>query len=166
MKNINKKYFVFGVLSGVFFNLLVLFLLFRKNFTTTDVSLNNIQLINLKEQKIELSRMLGKPLILNYWATWCKPCLQEFQDFEKAKAKFGEQVQFMMISEESIKTISDFKANNSYSFDFVHAPNGLEGINVLPATFFYDKDGKLLAKHIGSLTESELVKIINQNFIR
>ncbi|MFY7666404.1 TlpA family protein disulfide reductase [Flavobacterium sp.] len=57
------------------------------------------------ERKINLKD--GKTYTLHFWATWCKPCISEFDEFEKYKSKLGDQ-EFLFISLEDPKKVQDF----------------------------------------------------------
>ena len=46
---------------------------------------------------VTLSQFFGKPIVLNFWATWCMPCVYELPDFEEVFREYGDRVVFMMI---------------------------------------------------------------------
>ena len=99
---------------------------------------------------VKLSDMRGKPVILNFWASWCGPCKNEMPDFNDAYLKYGGEVVFMMVnltdgSTETVKTASDFIASQGYEFpvyfDTDGEAAGRYGISSIPTTFVIDENG-------------------------
>ena len=64
-----------------------------------------------------LSQMLDKPVVLNFWASWCPPCKSEMPDFEKLYAIYGERVNFVMVSvDDTLEEAKDFYQGSGYTF--------------------------------------------------
>ena len=113
--------------------------------------LEDIQLETLEGQKIELTNYKGKTIFINFWATWCKPCLQEMPSIEKAMAQVSQdQVVFLFPSNETEEEISAFKEKRSFPFQYVQVKN-LEALNfyALPTTLIFDPAGKLVFSEEG-----------------
>jgi len=79
----NKKYFWIGYVTGCFVFILTAGIALHSFTSQPDITLNQVMLENLAGEKEQLSNYLGKPFVVNYWATWCKPCIAEFPDFEE-----------------------------------------------------------------------------------
>ncbi|WP_029279521.1 TlpA family protein disulfide reductase [Pedobacter borealis] len=158
----NKKSFWTGFLTGVFLTIITLFLVIRSFIIQPDVSLSKMKVEDLSGKQVNLSEMLGKPIVINYWATWCAPCRQEFPEFEIVKKRLGNKVTFLMISDETTKVIQRFKDKNSYSFNYLRATKGFEEVSARPTTFIYNSKGKLITKHTGGLNEKELMEMLNK----
>lgn len=153
-----KKSFWKGFLLGsTAFIALVLILFFTWN-SSNDLSLSDNKVTDLNGKNIDLTSYKGKPIVVNYWATWCKPCVEEFVHFEKLKDKYKDQIHFIMISDESLEKISSFVAKKKYTFNFLKSKDDLNtyGILARPTTFFYDSNGTILNKHTGGLSEEVL----------
>lgn len=118
-------------------------------------------------KKVALADYRGKPLVINFWASWCPPCRGEQPDFVKAHEKFGDRVQFLGINfrdseAPAAKFMRDFKVN----YESIYDPSGRigfkYGVKALPATFFVDAQGKIIRREIGGVTKKNLLKGIDQ----
>lgn len=129
-----------------------------------NISLDQIVIQDLKGEKIDIKDFLGHPLIVNYWATWCNPCINEFSDFEDIKKEQGTNASFIMISDQSLETINNFIDKTAFSFTYVKSEKQLSDyeIEVLPITYFFNSNGKLSAKHVGSIDKVKLKNYLNQ----
>ena len=116
-----------------------------------DSGIDKIQLTDLTGQTINIKQYSGKPLFINFWATWCKPCLAEMPSIQSAMEILkNENIEFLFASDESVGQIEDFKNNNDYLFNYVRAEN-MEALNImaLPTTFIFDRNGKLVFSEMG-----------------
>lgn len=129
-----------------------------------NISLDQIVIQNLKGEKVDMNGFKGQPLIINYWATWCAPCINEFPYFEEIKEELDGKTTFIMISDQSLETINSFLEKNSSSLTFVKSEKSLSDyqIDVLPITYFFDSNGKLSSKHVGSIDKITLKNYISQ----
>ncbi|QKX07023.1 TlpA family protein disulfide reductase [Aquimarina sp. TRL1] len=160
----NKKSFWIGFTVGGFLFVLTVIVLYFKFVIQPDISLNQVEVSNLNGTKVELNEYLGKPLVVNYWATWCVPCIKEFPYFEEVKKQVGENVNFIMISDESLAKITKFSESKPYNFKYLKSVKKLSeyGINTRPTTYFYNAQGKLITKHTSNLDSESLKKIIEK----
>lgn len=158
----NKRLFWTGFLAGIILTSITLFLVIRSFLVQPDVSLNKMKVEDLNGKQVNISEMLGKPIVINYWATWCAPCRQEFPEFEAVKKQWENKVTFLMISDETTQAIQNFKDKNIYSFNYLKATNGFESVNTRPTTFIYNKKGERITKHTGALTKIELIEILKK----
>lgn len=118
----------------------------------------------------KLSDFRGKPVILNFWATWCGYCKMEMPDFNEKYQEYGEEVHFLMVNvtdgaQETVETASAFVAEEGYSFP-VYYDTGLEAASAyntsgLPVTYFIDAEGNFAAWQQGMLTADTLQKGID-----
>lgn len=137
----------------------------------SEIELNKVKLKELNGQVIDLSQFKGKTIFINFWATWCKPCLQEMPSIERAQAQLkNENIVFLLASNEEPEEIEQFKNKHNYSFQYVRIEN-LEALNIvaLPTTYIFNSEGKLKFSESGSrnwddISSIELItKIMNDH---
>ena len=115
-------------------------------------------------RSVKLSDFAGKPVVLNFWASWCGPCKSEMPAFEAAYLEQGAEVQFVMVNltgnSETVETASSFIAGAGYTFPvfFDTAGEGAAAYRVssIPATYFIDSDGNIVASHVGAMNSATL----------
>jgi thiol-disulfide isomerase/thioredoxin len=120
-------------------------------------------------KEIHLSDYAGKPIVLNFWASWCGPCQMEMPDFHEKYLSLGDEVQFLMINmttgRETIESASNFIAQNGYLFpvfyDLESDAAMTYGAYSLPTTFFIDADGYAIAQATGAIDAEALQRGID-----
>jgi len=115
--------------------------------------------------KVSLSDMRGKPVVLNLWASWCPPCVREMPDFNEEYEVSGEEVQFMMVclvdgTSETRESGAAFIEENGFEFpvfyDMAQEVTGRYRIRSIPTTFFIDADGFIVARATGMIDADDL----------
>lgn len=144
--------------------LVALNFVYQKYIVQPDIQLNQIAVQDLNDRNIDLQSYIGKPMVINYWATWCAPCIKEFPYFEEVKQQLGNQIHFIMISDEPVKKVQNFKDSKSYSFTYLQSKYQLSdiGIYIRPTTYFYNFNGDLIDKYSGSQTLEKLKAFVHQ----
>ncbi len=114
---------------------------------------------------VSLSDFIGKPTIVNFWASWCGPCQMEMPDFDEKYKELGEEVNFLMVnmtdgSQETLESAKKFIENSGYSFP-VYFDTDLDaaytyGVNSIPATYFIDAEGHAIARGQGMIDAETL----------
>ena len=113
---------------------------------------------------VNLSDYFGKPIVLNFWASWCGPCKAEMPDFEEVYKERGEEIQFLMVNctggRETEKSAREFITDSGYTFpvfyDLDLDASMTYGTNSIPVTFFIDADGHLIAYAQGTTSADVL----------
>ena len=112
-----------------------------------------------------LSEFAGKPVILNFWASWCNPCKSEMPDIEAAYKEYGDRIQFLIVnltdgSTETVQSASEYIAGKRYTFP-VFYDTDMSGavayqVTSIPITYFIDAQGNIVAYASGMMSASRL----------
>jgi len=122
----------------------------------------NFSRVDLSHRKIELRFFRGKIVLLNFWATWCAPCLTEIPTFTEWQTQYGaEKFQVIGVSmddaaSEVIATIPKMKFNYPVLMGDEHLGVAYGGVLGLPVTYLIDRDGKIRARYQGA---ADLIRI-------
>lgn len=129
--------------------------------STADDLIQKIQLVALNNEVIRLDKYKGKIIFINFWATWCKPCVEEMASIEKAQSLMNDkEIVFLLASSEGLEEIKEFSRNHNYKFNYVHLENG-EALNIqaLPTTFIINPKGRIVFSEMGSRNWDETANI-------
>jgi len=133
--------------------------------------IEKIRLTDIKGQPVSLKQYNGKTIFINFWATWCKPCIKEMPSIIEAQNILQkENIIFLLASNESVEQIEEFSNTNKYKFNYVRIENGEEmNVQALPTTFIFNRKGNLVFSETGSRKWNEknnidlILKIAKEN---
>lgn len=120
--------------------------------------------------EVKLSDNIGKPVVLNFWASWCPPCREEMPHFEEVYADEKNDVAFMMVDlvdgrRETMEKGQDFIKDHGFNlpiyFDNQQVAAAIYGVSSIPTTVFIDKDGNIVLVYPGQIDKNSLIKGIN-----
>ncbi|MDD6679004.1 MAG: TlpA disulfide reductase family protein [Firmicutes bacterium] len=120
--------------------------------------------------EVKLSDFLGKPVVLNFWASWCGPCKMEMPEFHEKYLELGDEVQFLMINltdgaRETVDVAASFIESQEYTFPVLYdtksSAAAAYGIRSIPTTFFIDADGCAIAQATGAISADTLQRGID-----
>ena len=114
---------------------------------------DNIKLFDLEGSAIDLKQFTGKKIFLNFWATWCKPCILEMPNIEHAQELLSDDnYVFLLASDEAVGRINRFKATHEFELDLVRVETPFLDIGILslPTTIIIDQEGKIAYNHVGA----------------
>ena len=111
--------------------------------------------------EVALSSFFGKPIVLNFWASWCGPCKSEMPEIQEFYEKYGQDIHFILVSvDDSADTAKAFIADVGYTFPVYFDTTSMGaytyGASSIPLTFFIDAEGYPAAYYMGAMTEDIL----------
>lgn len=131
------------------------------DFKVYDINGNTVSLYSLR----------GKPIVLNFWASWCGPCKSEMPHFYTAYQNFKDEVTFVMVNmtdgmRETQQKAQNYLYSQSYSFPVYFDKDRdaayTYSVSGIPTTVFIDKDGYIVKNHTGLLNENTLLNYISR----
>ena len=153
-----------GLCSGLAFWLLASL---SSNLYEKGTQLPDMVLRNANGESVQLGSYKGGPLVINLWATWCPPCRREMPVLQNAQHQH-ENVTFLFVNQgESMQSVSTFLETQGLNLSNVLFDSGGQlgqkvGSMALPTTLFYNADGRLLASHLGELSEASLARALER----
>ena len=127
----------------------------------------DVLVVDAESKVVRLSNFLGKPVVINIWASWCEPCKAEMTAFQEAYEEYGDKVQFMMINmtdgeQETISSAMAFLNETGFTFPVFYDTSGTAalfyGLQSIPATFFVDAQGYVVAQSSGMIAKAQLLE--------
>ena len=140
-------------------------------------------LADLNGNKVSLASYKGRPLVVDFWATWCGPCKVEIPWFEKLHDEYASQgLEIIGVSTDDLdrddpaklftekRDIQDFAKKMHMNYPILLGEDAVEdkwGIDAMPTTFFIDRSGKIVASTVGlaprDVIEADIKKAIGSN---
>ena len=128
----------------------------------------DFEMTDLEGATLRLSDLMGRPIVLTFWASWCSSCNAQNPVFEEAYSQLGGEVQFVMLNltdpfREPKETAIRYVEENGYTFpvffdDFNQAGATAYGIRFIPTTVFIDSEGNVRAISQSAMNESALMR--------
>ena len=118
---------------------------------------------------LNLSDLRDKPVFINFWATWCPPCVGELPHIEKKYAEYKDKMHFVILSvDDNEQDPARFIKSKGYSFPAAYgdhqALGRAYGIDAIPASYIISADGHIVARIVGSMNESSLDAFLQKAF--
>ena len=120
--------------------------------------------VDLYENNLDLSVYKGKKIVINYWATWCGPCIKEMPTIKRAEEILEDYGYiFLLVSDETVSKISKFKNDRNFDFNFLKSIESYEtlGIYSMPTSYIFDENGKIIETIVGAI-EWDSEEMINK----
>lgn len=148
--------------------------------TITELAENSDPLVGLSEgniapdftvttdqgEQISLSDLRGNVVLLNFWGTWCGPCRREMPEFQRVYQELSDEG-FTILAvayQDTFEAIRAFREEFDLTFplalDTTGAINDAYGIQTRPSSFLLDKDGAIITRHFGMMTEEQITEML------
>lgn len=113
-----------------------------------------LQLTTLQGEPTTLEKYKGKVVVLNIWATWCKPCIEEMPTMDRLQQLHPDKIAVVAVSDEAAEKLVKFKAKSPYTFTYLKAQSPLadQQITVYPTTYILDPAGEIKEIYLGNQT--------------
>lgn len=129
----------------------------------------NFALLDLETRgrEVELAELRGRPVVLNFWASWCDPCREEAPQLAEAARSYADEVQFLGVNildgrEEALR----FVAEEEVPYPSVRDPGGrvsrMYRVTGVPETVFVDPDGRIVGTYVGAFKPGELDGLVRE----
>lgn len=117
---------------------------------------------NQNDNTVNFSQSKGQVILLNYWATWCAPCIAEMPGLQQLYSDYKDEVDFYFITSDAPNLVRSFLEKENYTippYFFLSSPPEVLKSSSLPTTFLIDKDGDIIMKKTGAANwNSETVR--------
>ena len=120
---------------------------------TLDAQAWSWQLLDGSGNKVTLEQFKGKTIFLNFWATWCPPCIAEMPDIQELYNGFSDKAVFLLVSDEDTQTIKSFMDKKGYQMPVYRQLGGIPDVfltNSIPTTWVIDPSGKIIIRKTGA----------------
>lgn len=127
---------------------------------------------DLEENDVNFSDFKGKPIVLNFWATWCPFCIEEMADFDRLIGEYGDKVNFIMMDaldgkRETVAIVKKFLDEQKYDHLVPHLDKYSEalttfGVTNFPTTVFIDKEGNMFSAVIGKTNYATVKEVLDK----
>lgn len=118
------------------------------------ISYANWKLKSDANQSLDFTDTKGKVVFINFWATWCPPCIAEMPSLQALYEDYNDDVVFLFITNEDFETVEKFKTKQGYNFEVFNplseAPTELS-TRAIPRTFIINKEGEIVVDESGAI---------------
>jgi thiol-disulfide isomerase/thioredoxin len=119
--------------------------------------------VDIYSKPVKLSALRGKPILLNFWATWCPPCRAEMPEIEAMFQKYKNQVEFIGISpSDSVQELISYTATNGFNWTFISDADSEISFSyqvaAFPTTYIIDISGKISSVIVGGPLSRERIE--------
>ena len=134
----------------------------------------DLELFTLDSEPISLTELRGRPIILNFWASWCPPCRAEMPDFQRASQEYNDSglviIGVNATNQDALPEVKQFLLQHGITFPIVLDVQGIATrdyqVHSLPTTYFIDSTGKISKVVIGGPLPLSLLRIEAENLLK
>ncbi|TMM53373.1 TlpA family protein disulfide reductase [Maribacter algarum] len=117
------------------------------------LSCYNWKLSNARGEVFNFKDVEGKVVLVNYWATWCPPCVGEMPSLQELYNEYGDKVEFVFVAHDEGEKVKDFMSKKEYNFPVYFEKSSspiVLSTKSIPTTFIIDKKGKIVVRKTGA----------------
>lgn len=118
------------------------------------------------DAEFTLTDNIGKPIVINFWASWCLPCREEAEILQRFSIKLNPSVVFVGVNiQDSINDANEFM--NEFGIEYINGPDKTGSITIdygvigLPVTFFVDGNGIVANRWVGAISEPKFIELLD-----
>ena len=119
-----------------------------------DISNFNWKLRSSTNDILDFNSTKGKVVLINFWATWCPPCIAEMPSLQDLYNDYNERVVFLFVTNDDFETVNKFKIKKDFNFEFYQSisnvPEELKTQSI-PRTFIISKSGEIVVDESGAV---------------
>lgn len=115
-----------------------------------------------KNRTLNFENLKGEVILINFWATWCPPCIAEMPSLQNLYNDYSDKVVFLFVTQDKFETVETFKAKRNFNFEvfnpITETPSELKSSSI-PRTLVINKKGEIVIDETGAVNwNSEKVK--------
>ncbi len=146
----------------------------NSKYTLTTTKKESINL-EFKNQILSSKKYEGKIVLINFWATWCKPCIEEMPSFNNLVQKYKDKfiiIGILFERNKDKKELNDFIKKYKIKFPITFGDENFriakafDDVSMIPESFLFNKNGKLVKKFIGKIEEKDLEFFIKNDKLK
>jgi thiol-disulfide isomerase/thioredoxin len=111
-------------------------------------------LVDVEGKKIDFNSFKNRLVVVNYWATWCPPCVAEMPSFQNLYDAYKDKVVFLFVANDEQRRVEKFIENKKYTipvyYQVTQSPKEMQS-NSLPTTFIINKNGEIVVNKTGAV---------------
>jgi len=131
--------------------LIVAFYMFKKYKIAPDLTLQQLNLVDLENRQVDLTRTAGQKTLLCFGASWCGPCRQELKVVDRMMKTELKNVRVIFISDEPLEKVQAYYDHTGYAFEWLklQKPFSEIGVNSIPTSYLLNTKGEVVKKTVG-----------------
>ncbi|SIT89605.1 TlpA family protein disulfide reductase [Pontibacter indicus] len=133
-------------------SLIAVFAFYMLNQTVPQqVNWQALQLTSLQGEPISIDKYKGRVVVLNVWATWCKPCIEEMPSMDRLQQLHPDKIAVVTVSDEEMEKLLKFRSRQTYAFTYLKAntPLANQQLTVFPTTYILNPEGEIKEIYLG-----------------
>ena len=130
----------------------------------------DFSLVDLRGKTWVLSELKGQVVFINFWATWCPPCIAEMPSIQNLYTDYKDKVEFLLVTNDPYSEINEFLSKNNYDFKILRPVTfntSVFDVSTIPRTFLIDKTGRIIIDETGAANwNSDKVRLVIDNLLK